>query len=109
MTKAEEALTAPLCPTCGRRGSERYSGRVVEYDRLTGGILGACPSSFHLAADYGPMVLEALRPFAAIKTSDGPYIYAGDTVHMQVFVRTGDVREARKLLSAIEGRKGEET
>jgi hypothetical protein len=90
-------MTAPLCPTCNRPGSERV-GRISRE---------SCTSSFHDAADYGPALLEALRPFAAIKTSDGPYIYAGDAVHMQVFVRTGDVREARKLLAAVEGRKGE--
>ena len=50
-------MTPPLCPTCGRRGSER-----INRGDMTG--LLDCLDLFHLAADYGPMLLEVIREMA---------------------------------------------
>jgi hypothetical protein len=59
-----EAMTPPPCPACGRRGSER--NWLFFADTTTGGVcrrLETCPSSFHDAADYGPMLLDAARAY----------------------------------------------
>jgi hypothetical protein len=61
-----ELKTRPLCPTCGRRGSERevcVPGTPPYDDEMHGEV---CPSPFHDAADYGPVLLEAARAYCEL-------------------------------------------
>jgi hypothetical protein len=115
-------MTPPLCPACGRRASERYSGRVVEYDRLTGDVLGACTSPFHDAADYGPMLLglmvlcrewlegrqgaSILRMALVEKTESGCWLFHGglnENGYGRFKDRTKEIRAHRAMYSLAKG------
>ena len=59
-------MTPPLCPTCGRRGSERevcVPGTPPYDDEMHGEV---CPSPFHDAGDWGPALLEAAKDVLAV-------------------------------------------
>jgi hypothetical protein len=81
-------MTAPLCPACGRRGSERY-------EVSDGECASTCRDPFHDAADYGPMLLEALKHIGDL-TPDGRAAWPQ-------LMRD----RAAQAVVAVEGRKGE--
>jgi len=88
-------MTPPLCPTCHRRGSERIGVHVsVRHGREVRIPSGSCLSSFHDAADYGPMLLEAGKALLT-KASNG--VYQGPLV--------AEMNTLDAIVAAAEGRK----
>jgi hypothetical protein len=81
-------MTPPLCPTCGRRGSSRVGWDATLEREKT------CLDSFHLAADYGPMLLEAAKVLLT-KASNG--VYQGPLV--------AEMNTLDAIVNAVEGRK----
>ena len=82
-------MTPPLCPICGRLGSMRFTGSV-----MNSGGYEICSSPFHDAADYGPMLLEAGKALLT-KASNG--VYQGPLV--------AEMNTLDAIVAAAEGRK----
>jgi hypothetical protein len=57
-SEEREARIPPLCPLCHRRASERSKSTFEGNLRMS---VHRCSAPFHDAADYGPMLLEALK------------------------------------------------
>jgi hypothetical protein len=108
-----ETMTPPLCPMCHRRGSERVGMVALDipdagyggagYRRHMGKFISSlpCPSSFHDAADYGSMLLEAARAYCELTVC----YRINQTPSEALFARLG---KAKKVLAAVEGRIEEE-
>jgi hypothetical protein len=86
-------MILPLCPTCGRRGSER-NDTYINWKEDRGYYVEECPSAFHDAADYGPMLLEAGKALLT-KASNG--VYQGPLV--------AEMNTLDAIVAAAEGRK----
>ena len=97
-------MTPPLCPTCGRRGSER-NDTYINWKEDRGYYVEECPSAFHDAADYGPMLLEALKS----ASNWAKMFLMGCTIHeSQELSCLEDEQRRDDLLAVAEGRKEEE-
>jgi len=80
-------MTPPLCPTCGRRASERFHWELDTV--IAPGWDKPCPSPFHDAGDWGPALLEcAFR----LRSSDDGIVSAA-------------MLQLAQIHAAIEGRK----
>ena len=96
-------MILPLCPTCHRRGSERIGVHVsVRHGREVRIPSGSCLSSFHDAADYGPMLLEAVKS----ASNWAKMFLMGCTIHeSQELSCLEDEQRIDDLLAVAEGRK----
>ena len=89
------AMTPPLCPTCGRRASQRAN----YFPSMGRGGFIECPSPFHDAGDWGPALLEAL---ALVLPLAKGYAAAHQVGSNQRYIEIAD-----ETLAAAEGRKEE--
>jgi len=93
-------MIPPLCPTCGRRASQRAN----YFPSMGRGGFIECRSPFHDAGDWGPEMLDALK----LATNWAKMFLMGCTIHeSQELSCQEDVQRIDDLLAAVEGRKGE--
>ena len=116
-TVKRSPMTAPLCPTCGRRPSERkgwasrpgYKSKHVR-------VLAECLHPCHDIADYGLVLLEALREFKRergkhdgphyVPTADAPDGLVKGCVQCELSYIEAEAR-LDAAIAAVEGRKEE--
>ena len=97
-----ETRIPPLCPLCGRRASIRWWPNPIRQ-------ASECPSSFHDAGDWGPVLLEACKELrdalaAAMRGMNGTAIDRWLAAVNALGIPEGLGVRAQAIIAAVEGR-----